>query len=255
MNLSGKNLLWLLAIGITTSANGAANDRYNTIADRNIFRLTSPPPPPPVTNINEALDRNVEFSGISTVNGQKKAWFIVKPKAAKDAPMYLSIGENERQDFLEVVSISEENGEVKVVNGGASMILSFKNNLPKGGPLAPVSGVPLPAVVGGSPVPSQLPVTSYPVNTGNAGKLNAGRAVTVTGGPATLPSGTAQPENTLRTIPTRQVRLSPISGNPPPAAPQEGPVDPVAQRAMMEIQQEQARQTGKTIPPLPPLPQ
>ncbi|MEO6181861.1 MAG: hypothetical protein ABIP71_01885 [Verrucomicrobiota bacterium] len=263
MNSTGKYLLLLAVLGPAFSSQAITpDDRYNMIVERNIFRLTSPPPPPPITPTNDPLDRKIELSGITRVGGEKKAWFIVPPKAgSKDLPLYFTLGENQGQDFLEVVSISEEMKEVKIKNSGNPMILSFTNNAPKAvsGP-----GVPAPAPVAAvntGVVPPQ-PAVLYNGGNANYGGANAGsygsagRGVTVTGGSGsstgTAHSGLGQPsEGGLRTIPTRNLRVPPSAAVTAP----EAPIDPVAQRALMEIQQAQAQQSGQAIPPLPPLPQ
>ena len=250
--------LALLGVGFSGFA-VVPDTHYNTIVDRNIFRLTSPPPPVFVPPPDPALDRSIELSGISNINGQKKAWFIVKAKApGKDLPQYVSLGENERQEFLEVISITEQEGEVKVLNSGNSMILSLKNNSPK-------------AVAGAAPAPGAVPgATSFappavinsglpaqPANPyGNSTPSYGGKPVTVTGGVPTPAQGFGlQGESGLRTIPSRTVRLPSLGVNSQAAAPAAEPaVDAVTQRFMMEAQQEHARQTGGTLPPLPPLP-
>ena len=256
MSPIGKNLLLLAVVGFAfTSQAVTPDDRYNTIVERNIFRLTSPPVAPTVPTNNEALDRKIELSGFSLVNGEKKAWFIVQPKAnSKDLPLYFTLGEDQAQDFIKVVSISDdfsqEKGEVKIINAGNPMVLSFKQNSPKAVP--------------GAAAPAPAPVAAVNVNTGvvapqpsviyNGGGANyggsygsSGRPVTVTGGSASPVGAIAQPsEGGLRTIPTRTLRMAPAA---------EAQIDPVAQRALMEIQQAHAQQTGTPLPPLPPLPQ
>jgi hypothetical protein len=249
MNQIGTKLLCLAIVGLGLSSRAVTpENRYDTIVDRNIFRLTSPPiatnAPPP----DPALDKNIELSGISNINGKKKAWFIVKQAkpGPKDLPQYLSLGENERQDFLEVISISEEKGEVQIKNSENPMILSFENNKPK---VAPGS-TPTPMATAATSVVSPQSPNPYSYNSPNP----PGRSVTVTGGVA--PITPANNENGLRSIPSRPVRLSPIPANQQPTASTEpAAVDPVTQRAMMEIQQAQAAKTGQKLPPLPPLPQ
>src|SRR4051812_449753 len=119
MNQIGTKLLCLAILGLGLSSRAVTPDnRYDTIVDRNVFRLTSPPPPVVAPTNDPVLDRNIELSGISNINGHKKAWFIIKQAkpGPKDLPQYVSLGENERQDFLEVISISEEKGEVQIKN-------------------------------------------------------------------------------------------------------------------------------------------
>jgi len=267
MNQIGKLLLWPAVLGLGLSVQGVTqNDRYNTIVDRNVFQLTSPPPPPPPpAPENEALSRSIELSGISTVDGQKKAWFVIKPKAgAKDLPTYVSLGESQEAEFLRVVSISEATGEVNVLNSGNAMVLSFKNNGTKpvaGAPIAPVvPGAPAASVIaqphGGGAIAGGLSSGAIAGTPGGVGAVPAygGRPVTVAGGlvPPTAPGNIAQTTDSgLRSIPSRQLRLSPIAA--PQAQPEQPPLDPIRQRQVMEIQQSVFEAAGEPLPPLPPL--
>lgn len=257
MNRVGQILLGVAAAGFVFNAHAVTtNEHYGTIVERNVFRLTAPPivEPPKITN--DVPEKNIELSGISTVNGQKKAWFIIKPKAGgKDAPQYVSLAEDMQFEFLKVLSISEKSGEVKVVSSGNSMTLSFEKNGAKALPGA-VSVVPVPAPAIVAPV-NNLPVglgdpavpQNGSINGGLSYPTRNGRGVTVTGG-TQAPVAPGQVPNGLRQIPTRTVRL-PSSANPPA----EPVVDAVTQRALMEIQQAEAAHSGKQLPPLPPLPQ
>jgi len=262
MSQTGKNLLLLAIIGFAFCARAITpDDRYSTIVERNIFRLTAPPPPPSINPTNDSMDRKIELSGITRVGGEKKAWFIVPPKAgSKDLPLYFTLGENQKQDFLEVVSISEEMQEVKIKSSDNPMVLSFTNNAPKS---VPGAAAPPPAPVAAVNTAVVVPQPAVLYNGGNAnyGGVNAGssglpgRAVTVTGGSGSSGAAPAPPgfgqsaEGGLRTIPTRTLRLAPNAAVPGAT------IDPVAQRALMEIQAAQAQQSGQTLPPLPPLPQ
>ena len=268
MNQFGKLLLLPAFLALGSNLHGVApENRYNTIVGRNIFRLTSPPPPAPPPKVeDEALTRNIELSGISTVDGQKKAWFVIRPKTgSKDTPKYVSLAEQEEQEFLRVVAISEGQGEVNVLNSGNAMVLSFKNN----GTKAVAGPPPAPAIPGlpGAPVASVIaqPQAGGAIAGAIAGALNpigaapaySGRPVTVTGG--VVPVATAIQGNTaqqidsgFRSIPSRQLRLSPIGST---QAPQqvEPPVDPVRQRQIMDAQQAVFNAAGESLPPLPPL--
>ena len=246
MNRIGNLVLLPCALFVTVIAQAKTDDsRYEAIVDRNIFRLTSPPPPPAAPTNTEALDRVIELSGITSISGKKKAWFIVKAKGAKE-PEYINLGENERQGFLEVVNISEAEGEVKVVNSGNAMTLSFKNNAPKAlptpaaPPVAPVAA----NLPGGTAAPSR-PASSYG-STGSPSR--GGSSVTISGGSPTPAYGqTAQANDSgLRTIPARTLRLSPQQQQ------QQSVVDPQKQREMMEIQKAVYDAAGVPIPPLPP---
>jgi hypothetical protein len=265
MNRIEKTLLALVFAGLSYSSQAlTAENRYDTIVDRNVFRLNPMPVVTAPTNTDPVLDRKVDLSGISNVGGHKKAWFVVAPKAgSKDLPLYLNLSEGQRQDFLEVVSITESEGEVKVLNAGNSMVLSLKNNSLKAQPVAPMPPTPGVAPVAHAATPSATPqptTASYGSSrsaygnsssyaNGNSSYGNRG-AVTVSGGSPVTTAGSGQPVESggLRSIPTRTLRLA-------PAPSQQPAVDPLTQRVMMEVQQEQAKQSGQQLPPLPPLPQ
>lgn len=267
MNQIGKLLLWPVVLGLGWSVQGVTPDnRYNTIVERNVFRLTSPPPPAPVPPpVDAALERNIELSGISTVDGQKKAWFVIKPKpGSKDLPKYVSLAEQEEQEFLRVVGISEAEGEVNVLNSGNSMVLSFKNNGTKA-ILGVPAAVPAPVAATGSVIAQPAgasPIAGLPAGYGSA-PARGGRQVTVAGGlPATIQGNTVQGNNFqgnigqpndggLRSIPNRQLRLSPIAGQQPGG--NEIQVDPVTQRRLMETQKAVYEAAGEPLPPLPPM--
>lgn len=240
MNRTGKTLLLLatLGAGINVQAEPA---RYETIVDRNIFRLTSPPPPPVVTNVNEALEKNIELSGISNIGGKKKAWFIIKPKTGAKEAQYVNLSENERHEFLEVVSIAEAEGEVKVLSSGSSMVLSFKNNAPK---VTPGTAAPPVPIAGARPVtPQPIAPTSY-ASAAPSASYGGGSSVTVSGGaPSTSQFGQTA-ENGLRSIPTRQLRVAP--------QPEAEAIHPQKQRELMEIQKAVYEAANVPLPPLPP---
>jgi hypothetical protein len=250
-----KALVVLVVAGAVYSSHAVtSDDRYNTIVERNVFRLTSPPPPPAAPETNEALDRNIELSGIQIVNGRKKAFFVVKAKNAKEGPQYVSLGEGERKESLEVQTILDNSGEVKILNAGNPMVLSFTNN---GVKVAPGSA-PAPKPVATAAVLPHSTVSSVnPFGSRSQANNYGNHSVTVAGGTSSTPSPGSNPgisgivnNGGLRSIPSRTVRL-PTTSQPANSQPS---VDPVTQRALMEIQAEHARQTGQTLPPLPPLP-
>jgi hypothetical protein len=262
MNLTERTLLTLVFVGLSCNVHAlTAENRYDTIVDRNIFRLNPVPVVTPPTATDPVLDRKIDLSGISNEGGYKKAWFVVSPKAgSKDLPLYLNLAEGQRQDFLEVVSITQEEGEVKILNAGNSMVLSLKNNSLKAQPVAPMLPTPgaTPVAHTVTPIATPQPASaaygnsaSYNRNGTASYNNRGGGGVTVSGGSPVLTTGNGQPVESggLRSIPTRTLRLAPVANQPT------APVDPLTQRVMMEVQQEQAKQTGQQLPPLPPLPQ
>ncbi|MEO5801967.1 MAG: hypothetical protein ABIR24_00435 [Verrucomicrobiota bacterium] len=252
MNQIVKSLLLFAVVGLSINVHALTPDnRYDTIIDRNIFRLNPIPPTLPPTNTNPELTREVKLSGISNIGGNKKAWLIVPAKpGSKDLPLYLNLSEGEGADFLEVVSISEEDGTVKILHSKNPMTLSLKNDSLKPAPVAPLAP-PAPGVAPVANVITPQPTapsygTSYPNTTPQP---NA-RAVTVTGGTPSLPAIPGLPEgSSLRSIPTRTLRVAP-GVQPVP----ETPVDPKKQREVMEIQKAVYDAAGQPLPPLPPTP-
>lgn len=254
MNRIETTLLVFAFIGLSCSARAITSaNHYDTIIDRNIFRLNPTPIATIPTNTDPVLDRKVDLSGISNIAGRKRAWFVVSPKAgSKDLPLYLNLSEGERQDFLEVVSITEEQGEVKVLNAGNSMVLSLKTNILKPQPVAPTPAAPVatPVVNAGIPAPV-VPQPSTPSYGGETTTSYGGRGpVTVSGGTPTVSvAGGQSAEGTgLRTIPTRTLRLAPVANQP---AANQPPVDPVTQRVMMEVDNKDMQRRGIPAPPLP----
>ena len=77
-------------------------------------------------------------------------------------------------------------------------------------------------------------------------------AVTTAPNYGATPSPITPVATPYRTIPSRNVRTSPIVEPQAQAAP--SPVDPVAQRLIMEAQKKQAEREGRPFPPLPPIP-
>ena len=255
MNRIGKMLLSLVALGLSYSVHALTSEnRYETIIDRNIFRLVPmPPPEKPTNNVDSTLNREVKLTGISNIGGLKNAWFMIPAKPpSKDPPLYLNLSEGQQSDFLEVISISEEEGEVKILHTKNPMTLSLKNDSLKAAPVAAVPAVAVP--VAANVVVPQPPTTStsYSPPAPSYGTL---RPATVAGGTTpTFPTTTGQNADGsgMRTIPTRQLRLSPAPNQQ--ATANEKPVDPLTQRAMMEVDHALKERQGLIPPPLPPLP-
>lgn len=210
--------------------------QYQTIVDRNSFGLNPPPPvdtntPPPTP------PANVKVSGFSKMGGELKAYFVITGKDPKDT-QYLGLIEGQREGVLEVLKISEEEGEVKVRNSGTEMMLSLKaNNMnpaPKLAPgMTPAPGMaPPPPPAPGGVQPGAAPATSSTVfdpSRSTAVVANytkpaaAPPAPPVPGAPPPIPGqpgvatpSTGNPPSTgMRTIPTRTLRLPPTtSANP-----------------------------------------
>jgi len=121
---------------------------YQGIVDRNVFALKPPPPPPDPDSIKPPTP---EFflTGITTIFGPKRALFRTSPKPARGAPppgkdkekeeSYM-LAEGQREGEVEVVSIDEVAGMVKVSYGGTILTIDFTNNAAKSVAVAPPPG-------------------------------------------------------------------------------------------------------------------
>ncbi len=273
MNWSKKPLVFglggfLLATAAWGDVNPSGDNAYHVFVERNPFGLRPLQVVPPVTNTPTTQKSDVKFTGITSDRSSgKKAWLVVPPPPNNRTqnPQYLSMREGETQGDIQVLEIDDKENTVKIVNAGTTAVLSFKENgfttptaaaMP-GNPLMPrgIPGVlPTPGALptpGGLPVPGIVPAPTTPA----AGIKTAG--VTPTGIPANDAlaaryglQSTTPAITPVRTIPTRNLR-TPVA---PQAQAQEGPVDPVVQRILMEAQAEAARRRGENFPPLPPLP-
>jgi hypothetical protein len=273
MNWSKKPLVFglgglLLGTAALGDVNPTGDNTYRVVVERNPFGLSPPKAILPPTNTPPVQKSDVKFTGITVDGSGKKAWLVVPPPPNNRTanPQYLSMREQETQGDIQVLEIDDKENTVKIVNAGSTSVLTFKENgyttptaaaMP-GNPLLPrgVPGqLPVPGTLPGSlPAPGIVPAP----NTGAPGIKTAG--VTPNGIPAndalaaryglqnTTP-GNATAVTPVRTIPTRNVRTTPLA----PQA-QEGTVDPVVQRVLMEAQAEEARRRGENFPPLPPLP-
>ncbi|MDB6024912.1 MAG: hypothetical protein JWM68_1135 [Verrucomicrobiales bacterium] len=220
MMLGARMLLTILGVSLFVSFSRAITPEnpYHTILDRNPFGLNPPVVVTP-TNTTEP-PRNVKFNGITNAGGRKKAFFTIPGKEPKDPLQYVTLSEGEKTDILELSKISEDEAEVEVVNSGIKMVLNFKNNGNKGATLAPQPGAPP-----GPPMPVPQPQTAP--NPGaavfNPNAVNPAVAQPV--GEAGLvpqptnPNGTqanpqgqpGAPEAPLNRIPTRTLRLNPVT--------------------------------------------
>jgi hypothetical protein len=145
--MSGGAALALCAAG----TRDAKNQRYQAIVERNAFGLR-PVPPPPVKPDKPPQKVNIKLTGITTMLGVKKAYFILSDPAKPNTPnalVYPSLKQGERFGPIQVVSIDEKHCSVKIVNAGTPDTLTFSanGNAPNtiGAPLPGQARVPLQA--------------------------------------------------------------------------------------------------------------
>ncbi len=220
-------LLTFLALCLSVSLSRAvpAENPYHTIVDRNPFGLN--PPPPVDTNAPVANPpKNVKFNGITKAGGHKRAFFTIPGKDPKEQPLYVTLAEGEKADVLEVSKIFEDEGEVEVVNAGIKMVLNFKNNGNKGATIAPQPGAPQPPPLIPQPAPNPSaavynpnaanPAVAIPQPTLEGGAATPPPAPGTGVQPGVNPQAPPPPPEGMRQIPTRTLRLNPVT---PPAAP------------------------------------
>ena len=223
LNVSGLAASALVAVGLLAAR--ADTTSYDVIVEKNPFRLKPPPPPPPPEDLAAkapppAPPATVELTGITSILSSKRAVFEIIPGPGKQMIKPI-LGEGERIESVEVVSINIEKNEVTIKNGTLVTNLTFK--VAKSTPAAaapPAGGVPPPAV----------PAATAPVQTSynNLG----GRGVMVGGGSSPPPANTGVPnyggnpapvnssvgnaaagvtgtEGGFRSIPSRNIRSAP----------------------------------------------
>jgi len=239
-------LVGLLAAASCPAVTSSVSDSpYSRIILRNVFDL-KPPAPPPTNAPPPAPPSNLELTGVTTIFGKKQVMLNMKEQSGKSTAKMLTIGDP-ADEGIEVLSINESEGEVRVRNRGVESLLTFKTHgakVPVGPAFAP-PGVPR----------FQPPQTPQP--TGITANPNAG-VTPVPGAPA-FTDGAVDAAAT-RTIPTRSVRVQPNlpQVNVPGAGVQPNQLQQQQQRPssveeqiiMMEIN----RQLNPGGPPLPPTP-
>ena len=204
---------------ISASLQADIPEKYQTIVDRNSFGLNPPPKPPDPSEIAPVPPANVKLTGFATINGQKKAYFTIPGKAPNEAQQYVGLAEGERDGVLEIVSIADSEGEVRIRNSGVEMVLSLKNNgfkpatIAPGVVVAPNTGIPpTPGAVAGAPSPVYNPSAPSPVVSDYAKSVqpnpNGGNPQPPEGQPNGTPEG-------MRSIPTRTLRLNPQNPGSP----------------------------------------
>jgi hypothetical protein len=98
---------------------------YKHIPVRNVFGLK--PPVPPVQLIPQPLPTaKVNLTGVTTLLGQRRAILVITPPG-KPAESKL-IKEGDREGDLEVLSINELTGTVRIRNHNQETELSFADN-------------------------------------------------------------------------------------------------------------------------------
>ena len=262
-----------------------AKASYQIIVDRNPFGLRPPPPPPSLTPPEAPPSQppaTFKLVGIMSIQSPKKALILKKETTPNAKDKYLRIEEGGRDDHVDVLEIDAKNATVKIEYAGAVTLLKFEKENVKaaaigapGGPYAAMpGGVPPPPnpAYGGNPTyPNPAyPTTATPVPTLPSRFMGAQPPPAATynpsapGGAIPPPSGVDPRFNLqlgnpgsgepVRTVPTRQLRISPGGTPQSSSPPTPEPVDPAVQTIMMELNRQATKpQVDRgELPPLPP---
>jgi hypothetical protein len=274
MRFRGKSIACAVLLGSltagTVSAVVDASNPYYKIIDRNPFGLnppptnTPPPPPPPPPS-------NLKLTGISgqTVLESKRVFLIVTEPGGKTANKMLR--EGERDGALEVVAIDEQAGSVKVINAGVPSTITFETHGNKAAavPIPGTPGVPPPGIgmPPAQPHPTlgivQPPANAFGTATSTGVPAGIGGNPVGIGGAPGFPSGIGGDPNAARTIPTRAVRVAPITPQSqaaqpgvyqPPQPAQQSPTSVEEQVLMMQLNEIINNSQGGG-PPMPKFPE
>lgn len=250
MNIRVYPCLSVVVFLFAAAAIAGTENPYQGIVDRNVFGLR-PPPPPPSNEPPKPPIPAINLQGITTILGKKMAFMSIQlpPKAgepAKPGPTSFTLSEGERDGDIEVVSIDEVAGTVKVNDFGTITNVTF-GKLPS---------TPAPAMAGGpggipSPNPIVAPVSGgqrsipgLPARTLRLGNNQAGMNSGVNPG---LVNGQANPSVGLGQQNSYQQQSTPTAAEEPSRSPEENVLLYEANR----IKNEEAVRAGK----LPRMPQ
>ena len=284
MKSCGRTLLVLGACTLTLPAFALPEDnKYRTIIDRNAFGLKDPPPPPVIDTQAKEPPPNIEFTGVTVIGNEKRAWFAVLPKTPAEPILYVSLKAGEGSGPIELKEIFDAKGEARIVSMGRESTLSMKKlggpSVGKPGmPGVPQLGIPQPVAVqmGGIPVPASSSVVAGAQNSviatpspsviagssANRSMVPGAVTPTLSSTPAAVPNAAMTPQASvpsLRSIPTRTLRLQPANTQ---ATTQSGSEtyqpkskDEAAATHALMIEATREAVAQKKMPPLPPLPQ
>jgi hypothetical protein len=231
----------VLSAGVRAVTPDLGGNPYRGIVERNVFSLKDPPPPPKLAP-PAAPPVKITLTGITTILGNKRALMRAQiparpPEPAKEESYMLA--EGQRDGDIEVLTIDEKAGTVKVSNHGVPETLDFANNGAK------LVNAPPPIAAPALPPPMGIPmgVSAPPPNAmaaaaqrSLAGGLHRASANGVDpngvapGGPAGFGSTQSQPSANYQTY------------------------DPDTQKIMLEVERERTKEAvaNGTMPPLPP---
>jgi hypothetical protein len=222
----------ILIANCTHAATSDANP-YTGIVERNTFGLRPPVNPADLVKPAPSVSADILLQGITTILGRELVLMKVKfaarpPEPARDESLMLR--EGQRDGDIEVLEINPVDGSVKVNNNGTVISLTMKENSEKPTPGAAVTTAPgvrptLPGIV-----PPPAPAVPQPTTAA---------ALESFGG--------------NKTIPTRTLRSSPVTGgvNLTPQqqiAAQRTPEETMALQLLNQAKNQQLIQSGVRMP-------
>jgi hypothetical protein len=217
---------------------------FQVILDRNPFGLRPPPTNAVVVQTSAPPAQvNVNLSGITLLNGKKRAWMVIPAGGTRTNTTSFSMGEGDAEfEGVRVERIDMERGVVQIQKNGVTSTLDFDNHgLAYSGPVT----VTVPGVAGARP--GRIPAPGQPRA---AVPLPGGGRATVPGANPSaamnLPRGTSSLAPSPQVIPAREIRTA--------QQPTTEPMDPAVQIIQLKAQELRARSTGADFPPVPPVP-
>lgn len=182
MKRAGRTTIWVIislllsagaeAVTPGNSTSQASANQYQGIVDRNVFNLRPPPAPVnPADLIKKQEPPKITLDGITTILGKKETFLSVPATKPGTPAQTLMLAEGQAEDDVEVTSIDEKAGVVKVINHGESETLDFDHNGTKpvatapGAPGNPVTIPPIPAPAPANTQPSPFPNVIRPIRT------------------------------------------------------------------------------------------
>ena len=183
MKRVGRKLIWsLFAVSAVQAAHADAGHpdkaAYDKIAQRNVFGLVSSSGGEPINSAEPTRPAEVKLTGITTVLGQKRAFFIVHspPESgkAKEESYMLTVGQ--RQAGYQLLDVDEKAGTARLKADSRVLVLNLPSpKLPTASAapaLAQTPGArPFPVRIIGHPaaeVPPLPPVPGVPESGSNA---------------------------------------------------------------------------------------
>ena len=109
---------------LIASLNGQETNVYESIVKRNAFNLTEEAPMKILPPVSEILAPNVYLTGITRLNGVRKAHLVLRKTG--DPDKFVSLAANERQYNIALKKILEDSAYIST--NGQHRLLSFEKH-------------------------------------------------------------------------------------------------------------------------------